>query len=438
MLRTFPACLLSVSLFVLGVTCQDTASPNEVIRGVNLGGWLLTEAWITPSLYSSGADDEWSLCNGLGKKSCSSALKSHWESFFTLDDIVEIKAAGLNSLRIPIGYWAVDLLDYEPYVSGQYPYLIRAINWAQELGLSVLIDLHGAPGSQNGQDNSGLIGPVLFHTNTSNSDRSINVLKNLTEEFSKDIYGGVVRGIELLNEPRLSSGGFTMDQLKSFYSAGSSVIRAASNTINVTFHGNYWSNYDPSNVDATSTPSRLTLDSHQYYAFAPLNNLPPDTILESICNVSRLLKSTPSIPYTFVGEWSLETGTAPNTTSSRQNRENSQAKRTWLRTMFEAQLAAYSPNGPGQQSIGWYYWTWKTEYDIDTWSYRRGVQQGYIPKDVSNSSTFAFPILQNGCIDSSFNYTAPLRPGSAATAVSPSWALSVMSLISVPFTLLVM
>lgn len=32
---------------------------------------------------------------------------------------MDIKAAGLNSLRIPLGYWAVDLLDYEPYVSGQ-------------------------------------------------------------------------------------------------------------------------------------------------------------------------------------------------------------------------------------------------------------------------------------------------------------------------------
>ncbi|ORY26053.1 glycoside hydrolase superfamily, partial [Naematelia encephala] len=122
----------------------------EVIRGVNLGGWLLTEQWITPSVYDSIADDEWSLCNVLGKKKCLSTLESHWSSFFTRDDFVDIKAAGLNALRIPIGYWAVDLKDEEPYVSGQYPYLIQAVQWAQELGLSVLIDLHGAPGSQNG------------------------------------------------------------------------------------------------------------------------------------------------------------------------------------------------------------------------------------------------------------------------------------------------
>ena len=31
----------------------------------------------------------------------------------------------------------------------------RLVKWADEIGLKVLIDLHGAPGSQNGFDNSG-------------------------------------------------------------------------------------------------------------------------------------------------------------------------------------------------------------------------------------------------------------------------------------------
>jgi glucan 1,3-beta-glucosidase len=107
---------------------------------------------------------------------------------------VDIKSAGLNAVRIPVGYWAVDVRDYEPYVSGQYPYLIRAVQWARELGLQVLIDLHGAPGSQNGNDHSGLIGPILFPSNSSNADRSVAVLRNLTEEFSGDVYGGIVTG----------------------------------------------------------------------------------------------------------------------------------------------------------------------------------------------------------------------------------------------------
>jgi len=189
-----------------------------------------------------------------------------------------MRTAGLNAVRIPLGYWAVDVQDYEPYVSGQvgrrhiiinavrdvltppqYPYLIRAVQWAGELGLSVVIDLHGAPGSQNGQDNSGLIGPVLFTGNTTNLDRSLGVLRNLTEEFSQAMYNDTVVGepvlacgpsfggmlivlgvgIELLNEPRLNSGNFTMVDLQAFYSNGASTVHNAttSNAPNVTIHG---------------------------------------------------------------------------------------------------------------------------------------------------------------------------------------------------------
>lgn len=159
-------------------------------------------------------------------------------TFIDRDDFEDIKDAGLNALRIPLGYWAVDNRDYEPYVAGQYPYLIRAVNWAREVGLQVMIDLHGAPGSQNGQDNSGLIGPVLFASNSSNADRSLNVLRNLTEEFSRDVYGDTVTSIELLNEPRLDDDDFTMFRLKEFYTDGAEEVRnAGSGSISVTIHG---------------------------------------------------------------------------------------------------------------------------------------------------------------------------------------------------------
>lgn len=64
--------------------------------------------------------------------------------------------------------------------------------------------------------------------------------------------------------------------------------------------------------------------------------------------------------------------------------------------------------------MGWYYWTWKTEWDIDTWSYRRGWRDGWIPTDVGNRSTFAFPLLDNGCVDSKFGWEAPAQVGAAS------------------------
>lgn len=67
------------------------------------------------------------------------------------------------------------------------------------------IDLHGVPGSQNGFDNSGRRGPILWQeggTGGSNLARSRNVLFALSNEFSKQQYFNTVTSIQAVNEPQ--------------------------------------------------------------------------------------------------------------------------------------------------------------------------------------------------------------------------------------------
>lgn len=45
-------------------------------------------------------------------------------------------------------------------VDGRRPYLKRLVKWCEEIGLKIILDLHGAPGSQNGMDHSGMKGKV--------------------------------------------------------------------------------------------------------------------------------------------------------------------------------------------------------------------------------------------------------------------------------------
>jgi len=56
---------------------------------------------------------------------------------------LEIASVGLNHVRIPIGYWALNPVDGDPYVQGQLAILDNAIGWAKEAGLKVMLDLHG-------------------------------------------------------------------------------------------------------------------------------------------------------------------------------------------------------------------------------------------------------------------------------------------------------
>src|SRR4051794_9924661 len=89
-----------VSAFTYGV---------DPIRGVNLGGWLILEKWMVPSMFQGLPDtvvDEWTFCKYLGKTEATSRLTKHWGSYITEKDIVALKNAGINHVRIPFGYWA--------------------------------------------------------------------------------------------------------------------------------------------------------------------------------------------------------------------------------------------------------------------------------------------------------------------------------------------
>ena len=102
-------------------------------------------------------------------------------------------------MRTPIGYWAFEVGPGEPYISGQLPYLQKAIGWASTYGLKVLVDLHGAPGSQNGQPHSGISdGQVNLFNNATNIQKTKDVLLFLIQQLSSATN---VIGIELLNEP---------------------------------------------------------------------------------------------------------------------------------------------------------------------------------------------------------------------------------------------
>ena len=66
----------------------------------------------------------------------------------------DIARAGLNTVRIPFGYWVFGDTDLCPSVSSIH-HLDNAVQWAAAHGLQVILDLHGLPYTQNGMDHSG-------------------------------------------------------------------------------------------------------------------------------------------------------------------------------------------------------------------------------------------------------------------------------------------
>ena len=98
------------------------------------------------------------------------SYSSRWVAMLTITFEASVHCPfSLNHVRLPIGYWAFEVAPGEPYIQGQLQYLYKAVNWAQNHGLKVIVDLHGGsfsgrfciillttyahigvPGSQNG------------------------------------------------------------------------------------------------------------------------------------------------------------------------------------------------------------------------------------------------------------------------------------------------
>jgi hypothetical protein len=140
---------------------------GQPFRGVNAGGVFVLEPWITPNFtkWTLALADQYTYSeqNPAGSKGYDILVK-HWETWYTPADFEAMKAAGLNSIRLPVGWWyfAQDAgIDGSPYTvpkqattDADHP-ITKFLKMANDVGLVVILDLHGAPGSQNGLDNSG-------------------------------------------------------------------------------------------------------------------------------------------------------------------------------------------------------------------------------------------------------------------------------------------
>ena len=196
------------------MAAEAEGNPKPHYRGVNLGGWLVLESWMYPDWWKTTGVKTWlgemQFVGALGNEKAKKFLEKHWDTWVTRQDLEDLKNAGITHVRIPIGYWILGeefLLPGETYLPGAWPYLLRTLGWCKELGLKAIVDLHGAPGVQNGHDNGGYEGgnESIEWGKPENQKRTTDVLvylaKNLTTVNATADYEGSVGGLCLLNEP---------------------------------------------------------------------------------------------------------------------------------------------------------------------------------------------------------------------------------------------
>jgi len=332
----------------------------EILRGVNLGAWLVLEKWMVPSVYEgTDAGDEFHLCQALGSKS-KSQLERHRETFITAEDFRWIKNSGLNSVRLPVGYWALEAP--KPYVSAS-DYIEFALDQAQKNNLRLVLDLHGAPGSQNGWDHSGRSGDVGWHKDPNNIKETVRILGTFAQKYGNH---PALFGIELLNEPIWD---IPVETLKGFYQDAYTQIRQyASPQVAVIFHDSFramaWQNFMKG-----PEYSNVIIDTHLYQSFgdADKQRTAQEQIIFALNRKSTLEQMQREELPTFVGEWSLA---LPNhSIQDLSSFEGSLVTGAYADT----QLLSF------ENARGWFFWSYKLESNSE-WNFRYCVERGWLPE----------------------------------------------------------
>src|SRR5580698_3369726 len=178
-----------------GKEIVDGAGKPLLLRGINLGNWLIPEGymWHFEAGPESPREIEALTTELIGPQRAHAFWKSYRENYITQEDIHFIRQSGFNSIRIPLHYKFFETDDTEGFVL-----LDRVIQWAHQENLYVILDLHAAPGGQTGKNIDDSDGYPWLFSDASAQDHTVAIWQRLARHYRNN---PTVLGYDLLNEP---------------------------------------------------------------------------------------------------------------------------------------------------------------------------------------------------------------------------------------------
>lgn len=322
-----------------------------MLKGVNLGGWLVLERWITPSVFrGTSAHNEYQLGQ---TPDGAERLQRHHREFIKEHDIAWLAKNGVELLRVPVGYWIFG--DASPYI-GAIDRLDWLVQVTKKYNIQLLICLHGAPGAQNSGEHSGSGNQrhdTTWLDNKTAQKQTIEVLCKIASRYRNDTN---IWGIELLNEPTIDPLGL---RLARFHRrAYRQVIRHARPGTRIVFSdafrpwlttNTFWL------MQHRDFP--VVLDRHLYYCFgAGAKRRAFNMQLKTVTRHTRTLSILAKMQPVMIGEWSAM---LPYKVDAGHTQEFiSHQKRSYGRALATC------------------YWTYKAE-DPGRWNYRWMVENHF-------------------------------------------------------------
>jgi endoglucanase len=305
---------------VKGKEIVDGAGKPLLIKGINLGNWLLPEGYMFKfSKTSSPRLIDQVLQELVGPSETKAFWQQYMDRYITEKDISYLRSIGCNSIRLPFHY---KLFVNEYYLgatdsSRGFRYMDKVIGWCRNAGITVLLDMHCAPAGQTGDNIDDSYGYPYLYTDSAAQQQTIAIWERIARRYSKE---PVVMGYDLLNEPIAHY--FNKQELnpllEPLYKRITAAIRKADKNHLVFLEGAQWA----SDFKSFGKPfdNKLVYSFHKYWT---------DTTLKVIQEYIDF-RDKYKVPV-YVGE----TG------------ENTNQWNAAFRRLLEA------------NNIGWHYWTYK-------------------------------------------------------------------------------
>ncbi|MDR0304468.1 MAG: cellulase family glycosylhydrolase [Chitinispirillales bacterium] len=191
----------------------NTNGERVYLRGVNAGGWLVHEPWMTP--VNANAHDQVTIMNQLksrfGAAKRDELIAIYEDNYWTETDFNNCAAMGMSVIRLPFTYMNLVYVDDGANRHTLKPDAFKRFDWfvenCQKRGMYVILDMHGAFGSQNGQDHSGEVngGWELYTAANAayNQEKTVWLWGEIAKHYKDN---PTVAMYDILNEPGPKAG----------------------------------------------------------------------------------------------------------------------------------------------------------------------------------------------------------------------------------------